>query len=271
MKTGNFRLPGPGVVHRRHGPAVLLRAGAGCSTQAGGGQPRRLRLCMPDCAHAPLHGCAGAQGCSANSTGARREVTENDVEMPIGEEGIWGTISAVSPQCHDAGGGYSVPETQPGSARSRSTASRPTTPCDCGSGMGMITEVETVIERKPGLPAPFGDPAKLVHDPAFSQVEQPEERRERDRLRDVANGYFSTISRNDGEILTEFDPDCQRTENVSAPRAAAMVRPRSRRAARHNSSSAISTSNKRVRQRSLRTHRCGARRMVVATWLFRSR
>jgi hypothetical protein len=52
-----------------------------------------------------------------------------------------------------------------------------------------------------------------VHDPAFAQVLPPAQRRERERLRDVANGYFSTVERNDGDVLTLFDPDCQRTEN----------------------------------------------------------
>jgi hypothetical protein len=137
--------------------------------------------------------------------------TENNVEMPVGEEGIWGTISAVSPNAMTAA------DTRTGNAAWFGTVEEHGEPAYYAMRLrirdGLITEIETVIERKPGLPAPFGDPAKLVHDPAFSQVEQPEERRERDRLRDVANGYFSTISRNDGEILTEFDPDCQRTEN----------------------------------------------------------
>jgi hypothetical protein len=137
--------------------------------------------------------------------------TENDVQMPIGEEGIWGTITAVSPNSMTAA------DTRTANAAWFGTVEEHGEPAYYAMRLrirdGMITEVETVIERKPGLPAPFGDPAKLVHDPAFSQVEQPEERRERDRLRDVANGYFSTISRNDGQILTEFDPDCQRTEN----------------------------------------------------------
>jgi hypothetical protein len=137
--------------------------------------------------------------------------TENDVQMPIGEEGIWGTISAVSPNAMTAA------DTRTGNAAWFGTVEEHGEPAYYAMRLrirdGMIAEVETVIERKPGLPAPFGDPAKLVHDPAFSQIERPEEQRERERLRDVANGYFSTISRNDGQILTEFDADCQRTEN----------------------------------------------------------
>ena len=38
----------------------------------------------------------------------------------------------------------------------------------------------------------------------------------------VANGYFSTVELNDGQVLTSFDPDCQRTENgVSTTRGSA--------------------------------------------------
>ena len=137
--------------------------------------------------------------------------TENDVQMPIGEEGVWGTITAASPDALTAA------DTRTANAAWFGTIEEHGEPAYYAMRLrirgGMITEVETVIERKPGLPAPFGDPTKLVHDPAFSQVEPPQERRERERLRDVANGYFSTVSRNDGEILTEFDPDCQRTEN----------------------------------------------------------
>lgn len=137
--------------------------------------------------------------------------TENDVEMPIGEEGIWSTISAVSQNS------MTVADVRTGNAAWFGTVEEHGDPAYYAMRLkianGQITEVETVVERKPGLPAPFGDPAKLVHDPAFSQPLAPEERRGRERLRDVANGYFSTISRNDGEILTVFDPDCQRIEN----------------------------------------------------------
>ena len=65
----------------------------------------------------------------------------------------------------------------------------------------------------PTHPAPFGDPAKLTHDPAFQEVLPPEQRRERERLIAVANGYFSTVEQNDGQLFTAFDPDCQRNEN----------------------------------------------------------
>lgn len=136
--------------------------------------------------------------------------TENDVVLPIGE-GIWGSISGIAPTALTAA------DTRTGNAAWFGTVEEHGEPAYYAMRIkvrdGKITEVETVIERKPGLPAPFGDPKKLVHDPAFAQILPANERRERERLRDVVNGYFSTVSRNDGQLLTEFDPDCQRIEN----------------------------------------------------------
>ncbi|MGH8260170.1 MAG: hypothetical protein ACREUG_10815, partial [Steroidobacteraceae bacterium] len=136
--------------------------------------------------------------------------TENDVELPIGE-GLWGSISSAS--THP----LLVADPDTGNAVWFGTVEEHGAPAYYAMRLKVahhrITEVETVVERKMHWPAPFGDPAKLVHDPAFAQVLPPAQRRERERLRDVANGYFSTVERNDGDVLTLFDPDCQRTEN----------------------------------------------------------
>ena len=137
--------------------------------------------------------------------------TENDVEMPLGNEGLWASISAV------AASGLEVADTTTGNAAWFGTVEEYGQPAYYAMRLrirdGQISEVETVVDRKGGLPAPFGDPSKLVHDPAFGEVLPPEQRRARERLIAVANGYFSTVELNDGQVLTEFDPDCQRTEN----------------------------------------------------------
>ncbi len=135
---------------------------------------------------------------------------ENDVEMPFGE-GLWGSVGSVSAT------GLEVADASTGNAAWFGTVQ------EHGNGAfltvrlkvadGRITEVESVVQRSPTHPAPFGDPAKLQHDPAFQEVLPPEQRRERERLIAVANGYFSTVEQNDGQIFTAFDPDCQRTEN----------------------------------------------------------
>jgi hypothetical protein len=137
--------------------------------------------------------------------------TENDVEMPLGNEGLWASISGVAQT------GLEVADTTTGNAAWFGTVEEYGQPAYYAMRLrvreGQISEVETVVDRKGGLPAPFGDPSKLVHDPAFAEVLPPEQRRARERLIAVANGYFSTVELNDGQVLTEFDPDCQRTEN----------------------------------------------------------
>jgi len=141
---------------------------------------------------------------------AHARYTENNVEMPLGE-GLWGSVGGVSAT------GLEVADPDSGNAAWFGTVQ------EHGVGAflalrlkvedGLITEVESVVQRKPVHPAPFGDPDKLTHDPAFEQILPAEERRERQRLIAVADGYFSTVEQNDGQILTAFDPDCQRTEN----------------------------------------------------------
>ncbi len=145
--------------------------------------------------------------------------TENDVELPVGS-GLWGSVSSVAKT------GLEVADTQTGNAAWFGTVEENGAPAYYAMRLkveeGRIVEVETVVDRNTGLPAPFGDPAQLVHDPAFAEVLTPEERRPRERLIAVANGYFSTVELNDGQVLTSFDPDCQRTENgVSTTRGTA--------------------------------------------------
>jgi hypothetical protein len=136
--------------------------------------------------------------------------TENDVPLGIGD-GLWGSISSASQNPLLAA------DEVTGNVAWFGTVEEHGVPAYYAMRLrvagGRITEVETVVDRKTSWPSAFGDQAKLVHDPAFPEVLTPEARRERERLRDVVNGYFSTVERNDGEVLTAFDPDCQRIEN----------------------------------------------------------
>ena len=137
--------------------------------------------------------------------------TENDVEMPIGNDGLWGSITGAATT------GLEVADDTTGNAAWFGTVEEHGAPAYFALRIAVkdqhIVEVETVVDRNTGLPAPFGDPAKLVHDPAFAQVLSDAEQRPRERLIAVANGYFSTVELNDGQLFAEFDPDCQRTEN----------------------------------------------------------
>lgn len=136
--------------------------------------------------------------------------SENDVEMPIGA-GVWETISSAAET------GLEAADAETGNAAWFGTIEEHGEPAYYAMRLkvrhGEITEVETVVQRKGALPAPFGNPQQLVHDPAFAQALTTQERRPRQRLVAVANGYFSTVEQNDGQLLTSFDPDCQRTEN----------------------------------------------------------
>jgi hypothetical protein len=78
---------------------------------------------------------------------------------------------------------------------------------------GNIDEIESVVHRKTSLPAPFGDVTRMVHDPEFNEALAPEQRRPRERMLAIADGYFSTVELNDGQVLTEFTDDCGRLEN----------------------------------------------------------
>jgi hypothetical protein len=137
--------------------------------------------------------------------------TENDVEMPIGNDGLWGSITGA------ASTGLEVADPSTGNAAWFGTIDEHGAPAYYAMRLkvmdGRIVEVETVVDRKTTMPAPFGDPDKVVHDPAFAEILPPEQRRPRERLIAVANGYFSTVELNDGAVLTEFDPECERNEN----------------------------------------------------------
>jgi hypothetical protein len=135
---------------------------------------------------------------------------ENDVEMPIGE-GVWGSVGGVSASGLEVADAITGNAVWFGTVQEHGTGAYLTVRLKVEDGR--ITEVESVVQRSPIHPAPFGDPAKLQHDPAFQDVLPAEQRRERERLIAVANGYFSTVEQNDGQIFTAFDPDCQRTEN----------------------------------------------------------
>jgi hypothetical protein len=85
---------------------------------------------------------------------------------------------------------------------------------------GKITEIETIVNRVPALPPgasppPFATrtPKELQHFAAMTETVPPEERVSRGRLIDIANGYFSTLQQNDGQLFAPFDDTCSRLEN----------------------------------------------------------
>jgi len=80
-----------------------------------------------------------------------------------------------------------------------------------------ITEIEHIISTKRNLsapPTPFGDPTVFRHDPDLDRAVSKQECGSREQMRQLANGYFSTLENNNGEIRgTRFSPDAKRFEN----------------------------------------------------------
>ena len=137
--------------------------------------------------------------------------TENNVELSLGHEGLWTTVSGIAPNAMVAA------DVTTGMGAWIGTVEENGEPAHYGMRLRVqdkrITEVETIVVRKFGLPLPFGDVKKLTHDPAFSEVLTPEQRRPRERLRAVADSYFNTVELNDGIVFAPFDSECARTEN----------------------------------------------------------
>jgi hypothetical protein len=137
--------------------------------------------------------------------------TENNVEMPIGNDGLWGTVNAVWDEALE------VADTETGNVAWFGIVEEHGNPAYLAARIKVIDreiiEVETIVNRLPDMPKPFGDPEAIVHDPAFAEILPPEERVSRARLVAVADGYFSTVELNDGDIFTQFHPECGRLEN----------------------------------------------------------
>ncbi|HEY5568850.1 MAG TPA: hypothetical protein VIM81_16615 [Gammaproteobacteria bacterium] len=137
--------------------------------------------------------------------------TENDVEMPLGNDGLWGTINAVREES------MAIADEETGNAAWFGIVEEHGNPAYLALRIKVeerrITEVETIVNRRPDMPKPFGDPAELYYDPAFAEVVPAQERRSRERLVAIADGYFSTVELNDGTIFAPFHEDCGRVEN----------------------------------------------------------
>jgi hypothetical protein len=82
---------------------------------------------------------------------------------------------------------------------------------------GRITEVEHILSTRRNLsapPTPIGDIYKFQRDPDFPRTVPAAERASRAQLAAHADGYFSTLQHNNGEIRgTRFSPEASRNEN----------------------------------------------------------
>jgi hypothetical protein len=75
-----------------------------------------------------------------------------------------------------------------------------------------VAEVETIVVRPSDAGIPFVT-ADIKPLPVWSEVLPAALRSPRQKMIDVANGYFDTLQLNDGTLHTEFADDCNRRED----------------------------------------------------------
>jgi hypothetical protein len=141
---------------------------------------------------------------------AHVKFTENNVELPVGY-GLWGTISNLGAEDLRAADTENGQVAYFGVVDERGTKSFFALRLKIEDRR--ISEVETIVDRKGYGPGPFGDPAAMKPVPVMLEDLPAEARRPRARMIDLANGYFSTLQLNDGQLFTQFTSDCSRREN----------------------------------------------------------
>lgn len=159
----------------------------------------------------------GARSPSAVPVAPTLLYTENNVPIKLGE-GAWAAVTAVDKV------GLEVADPETGHAAWFGSIREHGVPAFYAVRIrvrdGRIDEIESVIHRKTGLPAPYGDAENMVHDPAFYEILPEEQRRPRERLRAIADSYFDTTELNDGQVFAPFDDECGRLENGISTTAA---------------------------------------------------
>ena len=135
--------------------------------------------------------------------------TENNVELRP-DDGLWGTITArddyemrfADPQTGQVAIFGVVQET-----KTRSPYATRLRVVDRA-----VVEAETIVVRPEDAGIPFVT-ADIKVKPAWNEMIPAAERTPRQKMIDVANGYFETLQLNDGTLHTEFTPDCDRRED----------------------------------------------------------
>ncbi|MEP7312084.1 MAG: hypothetical protein ABI859_05855 [Pseudomonadota bacterium] len=191
--------------------------------------------------------------------------TENNVVLQIGD-GAWNSVGKVYPDAMRAA------DVQSGNVSWFGTIEEYGQPAYFNMRMKVvnkrITEVETIVSRLPDGPKPFGKASEVRHDPRWNDVLPAKERRPRERLIAIADGYFDTVELNDGQIFTHFADDCDRLENgvsTTAPQGTGSAS--LARGCRAQFELGIFKINKRIRERTYQLVD-EERGIVVATGFF---
>ena len=135
--------------------------------------------------------------------------TENNVALQPGD-GLWATITGL--------GDYDLRFADPrtggigyyGLVRETDTVSPFALRLKVRAGQ--ITESEIIVARPQEAGVPFVT-ATIATLPVLTQVVPAAERSSRQRMTELANGYFATLQRNDGTLHTAFSEDCNRRED----------------------------------------------------------
>lgn len=147
--------------------------------------------------------------------GSRVRFTENNVEMPL-PDGTWDTVT------REVGPALTVSDPVTGNVGVFTAIMQSEVPGFLAIRLkvrgGKIIEVEHVVATQRYLAAPvsIGDVEHFTHDPDFDRPVAPQERMGRADLIRLADGYFSTLEKNDGTMHTRFALDVGRLENGTA-------------------------------------------------------
>jgi hypothetical protein len=141
---------------------------------------------------------------------ARVVNTENNVELMPGD-GLWGTLSSLDSSYEmrfaDVAGGQVAVFGVVDESGTRAPYSLRLKVVE-----RVVTEVETLIARPQEAGVPFVN-ADIKPLPIWSEMLAPAQRVPRQKMIDVANGYFDTLQLNDGKLYTSLAAECNRREN----------------------------------------------------------
>jgi hypothetical protein len=135
--------------------------------------------------------------------------TENNVELRPGD-GLWGTITALD--------NYEMrfADAQSGTVAIFGVVEETTERSPYATRVKVVdrtvAEVETIVVRPSDAGIPFVT-ADIKPLPVWQEMLPPVLRSPRQKMIDLANGYFETLQLNDGTLRTEFADDCNRRED----------------------------------------------------------
>ncbi len=141
---------------------------------------------------------------------ARVKLTENNVELPVGW-GLWQTVSGLGAEDFRAADPETGQVAYYGVVEERGAKSFFVLRLKIEDGK--IAESETIVDRKGYGPGPFGNPETQPPVPVLLADVPTGQRTLRARMIALADGYFNTLQLNDGQLFTQFTPDCSRREN----------------------------------------------------------